>query len=130
MYDAKKITRTLAIVDYPKVIDSAFSKEHQMIIQGGSIGSIFKAQGWKIEKKNIFLGELSPSVDWSKLYAIMGNIPPSKLSIWIYVFYIRKDGKAFPYATISEIYLPDDLPLTDLQCINKDSDAYLTNESC
>jgi hypothetical protein len=125
LYDSKHITRTLAIVDYPKAIDSLFSKEHQLIVQGGSIGSTFKANGWKIEKKNIFLGELPPSTDWNKLYHLMGNISPTKLSIWIYVFYIRKDDKVFPYATISEVYHPDYLSLTDLKCINKDSDAYL-----
>lgn len=125
LYDGKHITRTLAIVDYPNVIDSAFSKEHKLILQGGSIGSTFKAHGWKIEKKNVFIGELSPSNDWSKLYGLMGNIHPSKLSIWIYVFYIQKDDKIFPYATISEIYHPDYLSLLDLKCINKDFAAYL-----
>lgn len=125
LYDAKKITRTLAIVDYPKVIDSSFSKEHQMIVQGGSIGSVFKTHGWKIEKQNIFLGEFYPSTNYSRLYALMGNIPPSTLSIWIYVFYIRKNEKTFPYAIISEIYHPDYLSLTDLKCINKDANVYL-----
>jgi len=125
LHDGKHITRTLAIVDYPQVIDSSFSKEHQIIIQGGSIGSVFKAHGWKIEKKNIFLGELPPTTDCSRLYKLMGNIPPSKLSVWIYVFYIRKNEKAFPYAVISEIYHPYYLSLEDLKCINKNSDVYL-----
>jgi len=125
LYDGKKITRTLAVVDYPETIDSSFSKEHQLIVAGGSIGNVFKSRGWTIEKNNIYLGELSPSADYKKLYALMGNIPPSKLSIWIYVFNIRKDGKAFPYATISEVYHPDYLSLADLKCINKDADAYL-----
>jgi hypothetical protein len=124
LYDGKHITRTLAIVDYPTVIDSAFSKEHQVILRGGSIGSTFKAQGWKIEKKNIFLGELSTDTDWSRLYTLMG-IPSCRLSIWIYVFYIRKDDKVFPYATISEVYHPDYLSLADLKCINKDYNTYL-----
>lgn len=125
LYDGKHITRTLAIVDYPKTIDSSYSKEHAIIVQGGSIGSTFKAHGWKIEKKNIFLGEIPPSADYRRLYERMGNIPPSKLSIWIYVFYIQKDGKTFPYATISELYHPDYLSLADLKCITKDADAYL-----
>jgi hypothetical protein len=125
LYDGKKITRTLAVVNYPETIDSSFLKEHQTIVNGGSIGSVFKAQGWKIEKKNIFLGELSPSADYNRLYELMGNIPPSKLSVWMYVFYIRKDGREYPYATISEIYHPDYLSLADLKCINKDADAYL-----
>ncbi|AEV98832.1 hypothetical protein A4D02_09800 [Niastella koreensis] len=117
LYDGKKITRTLAVVDYPETIDSSFAKEHQLIVAGGSIGNVFKSHGWIIEKKNIFLGELAPSADYKKLYALMGNIPPSKLSIWIYVFYIRKEGKSFPYATISEIYHPDYLSLANIKCI-------------
>lgn len=125
LYDGKKITRTLAIVNYPEIIDSSFSKEHQQVVNGGSIGSTFKAQGWKIEKKTIYLGELSPSTDYSALYKLMGNIAPQKLSIWMYVFYIQKNGKEYPYVTISEIYHPDYLSLADLRCINKDADAYL-----
>ena len=125
LYDGKKITRTLAVVDYPEFIDSAFSKEHEIIVNGGSIGNVFKTHGWTIDKKNIYLGELAPAADYNKLYMLMGNIPPSKLSVWIYVFYIRKDGKAFPYATISEIYHPDYLSLANLKCINKNADLYL-----
>jgi hypothetical protein len=125
LYDGKKITRTLAVVDYPQRIDSSFSEEHQIIVAGGSIGNVFKSHGWTIEKKNIFLGELAPSAEYKKLYALMGNIPPSKLSVWIYVFYIRRGEKSFPYATISEVYHPDYLSLANLKCINKDADAYL-----
>lgn len=125
LYDGKKITRTLAIVNYPETIDSSFSKEHQQVINGGSIGSTFKTGGWKIVKKTIYLGELSPSADYKALYKLMGNITPQKLSIWMYVFYIQKNGSEYPYVTISEIYHPDYLSLADLMCINKDADAYL-----
>ena len=125
LYDGKKITRTLAVVDYPETIDSSFAKEHQMIVAGGSIGNVFKSRGWLIEKKNIYLGELAPSADYKKLYALMGNIPPSKLSVWIYVFNIRRGEKTFPYATISEVYHPDYLSLANLKCINSDAGAYL-----
>jgi hypothetical protein len=41
------------------------------------------------------------------------------------VFYIRKNGKGYPYATISEIYHPDYLSLANLKCIYKDGGAYL-----
>ncbi|PSL23746.1 hypothetical protein [Chitinophaga ginsengisoli] len=125
LYDGKKITRTLAVVNYPETIDSSFSKEHQQVVNGGSIGSTFKAGGWKIVKKTIYLGELSPSADYKALYKLMGNITPQKLSIWMYVFYIQKNGSEYPYVTISEIYHPDYLSLADLRCINKDADAYL-----
>jgi hypothetical protein len=129
LYDGQKITRTLAVVDYPETIDSSFSAEHQVIVNGGSIGSVFKAHGWTIEKKNIYLGELRPSADYSRLYKLMGGIPPSKLSLWIYVFNISKDGKSFPYATISEVYHPAYLSLANLKCIVKDANAYLERTS-
>lgn len=125
LYDGKKITRTLAVVNYPETIDSSFSREHQLVVKGGSIGSTFKAQGWRIEKKTIYLGEISSSANYNALYKSMGNISPSKLSVWIYTFYIEKNGKEYPYVTISEIYHPDFLSLADLRCINKGSDAYL-----
>lgn len=125
LYDGKKITRTLAIVNYPETIDSSFSKEHQQVVNGGSIGSTFKAGGWKIVKKTICLGELPPSADYKALYKLMGNITPQKLSIWMYVFYIQKNGSEYPYVTISEIYHPDYLSLADLMCINKDAGAHL-----
>jgi len=124
LYDGKKITRTLAVVDYPEIIDSSFAKEHQAIVAGGSIGNVFKSHGWLIEKKNIFIGELAPAAEYKKLYVLMGNIPPSKLSVWIYVFTIRRGDKSFPYATISEVYHPDYLSLANLKCINQDADAY------
>lgn len=125
LYDGKKITRTLAIVNYPETIDSSFSKEHQQVVNGGSIGSTFKTGGWKIVKKTIYLGELSPSAEYKALYKLMGNITPQKLSIWMYVFYIQKNGSEYPYVTISEIYHPDYLSLADLMCINKDAEAHL-----
>ena len=124
LYDGNKITRTLAIVDYPETIDTAFSKEHTEIVNGGSIGAVFKKHGWKIEKKNIYFGEI-PTGDYKELYKHMGNMAPSKLSIWIYVFQIQKGSKQYAYATISEIYHPDFLSLTDLKCINKDAANYL-----
>jgi len=124
LYDGRKTTRTLAIVNYPETIDSAFSKEHSEIVNGGSIGAIFKKHGWKIEKKNIYFGEI-PAGNYKELYKLMGNITPSRLSIWIYVFTIQRNGKEYPYATISEIYHPDYLSLADLKCINKDADRYL-----
>ncbi len=124
LYDGKKVTRTLAIVNYPERIDSAFSKEHTEIINGGSIGTVFKKHGWKIEKKNIYFGEIAAG-NYKELYKLMGNIAPSRLSIWIYVFMIRKNGKQYSYATISEIYHPDYLFLADLKCMNKDADLYL-----
>jgi hypothetical protein len=124
-HNGEIITRTFAVVHYPEKIDSVFLKEHIKIIEGESLGSVFKLNHWKIEKKSIFFGEILPSNDFEETYKLMGNIAPSKLSIHIYTFYIKKNNKEFQYATISEIYHPNYLTLNDLKDIYKDHDKYL-----
>lgn len=121
----KKITRTFALVNYSEVIDSIFLEAHKKIVKGGSIGRVFKNNGWEIEKESIFFGEISPSKDFSKVYALMGNIPNSELAMYMYGFHIEKNKKRFQYATIMEIYHPDYLTLHDLKSIYKDADRYL-----
>ena len=121
----KKITRTFAVVNYSEVIDPTFLEAHKKIVKGGSIGRVFKNNGWEIEKESFFFGEVSPSKDLSKVYALMGNIPNSELAMYMYGFHIEKDKKRFQYATIIEIYHPDYLTLHDLKSIYKDVDRYL-----
>ncbi|WP_211341841.1 hypothetical protein [Ulvibacterium marinum] len=123
--DDKKITRTFALVNYSEVIDSTFLEEHREIVKGGSIGRVFKNNGWEIGKESVFFGELSPSKDLSKVYTLMGNIAYSELAIYMYGFYIEKNKKRFQYATIVEIYHPDYLTIHDLKSMNKDANKYL-----
>lgn len=124
-HDDKKITRTFALVNYSEVIDSTFLEEHREIVKGGSIGRVFKNNGWEIGKESVFFGELSPSKDLSKVYTLMGNIAYSELAIYMYGFHIEKNKKRFQYATIVEIYHPDYLTIHDLKSMNKDANKYL-----
>ncbi|WP_299530189.1 hypothetical protein [Ulvibacterium sp.] len=125
LHGDQKITRTFAVVSYPGIIDSMFLKEHTKILEGHSIGRVFKQGQWKIEKKSLFLGEIMPSPDYMGIYKRMGNIDPSKLAIYAYGFTIKKDNRNYQYATISEVYHPDYLTLNDLKKMIEDSDAYL-----
>lgn len=125
LHGDKKITRTFAVVRYPEIIDSMFLKEHTKILEGQSIGKVFKQGQWKIEKKSFFLGEIMPSSDYAGIYKLMGNIAPSKLAIYTYGFNIKKDNRNYQYATISEVYHPDYLTLNDLKKMNEDADKYL-----
>ncbi|NER15086.1 hypothetical protein GWK08_16650 [Leptobacterium flavescens] len=121
----KKTTRTFAVVHYPKAVDSVFLKEHTKILQGQSIGAVFKQQQWKIKKKSIYVGKISPSNEFSEVYKLMGGIAPSELAIYIYGFHIAKNNEEYQYAVISEVYHPDYLSLKDLKQIIKDADNYL-----
>ncbi|MFL0064246.1 hypothetical protein V3A08_01255 [Tenacibaculum maritimum] len=115
LHKNKKITRTLAFVEYPKQINQVFLKEHSRIINGASIGSTFKQSNWIIKKKHLLFSEIFPSVNYTGLYKLMGGIAPSKLAIHTYKFTIEKEGKTYLYAIISEIHHPDYLSLTALK---------------
>jgi len=125
LLNSENITRTFAVVNYPKNVDVSFLTEHTKIIDGQSIGKVFKQHEWKIEKRNIYFGEILPSNDFTEIYNLMGSISPSKLAIYIYEFYVKKDGKEFRYATISEVYHPNYLTVNDLKYIYKNTDKYM-----
>ncbi|WP_299550320.1 hypothetical protein [Seonamhaeicola sp.] len=129
LHDDKKITRTFAVVRYPERIDSMFLKEHTKILDGESIGRVFKEGQWKIEKQPFLFGAISASPDYVKVYNLMGHIMPSELAIYIYGFNVKKGDKSYHYATISEVYHPDYLTLTDLKTIYPDAKNYLNNAS-
>ncbi len=117
MHDMQKVCRTIAITKYPKFVDPRFSKEHLLITEGQSIGDVFTGNGWTIEKRYRFFGELESSQNFSKVLSLMGNISPSHLAIHIYQLIIKKAGSKFVYANISEIYHPEYMGLDDLKRI-------------
>ncbi|WP_353777687.1 hypothetical protein [Winogradskyella sp. 3972H.M.0a.05] len=124
-HDKNKITRTFAVVAYATTIDSMFLKEHQKILEGQSIGRVFKKAQWGIKKKNLYFGEIAPSKDYEQVYKLMGDITPTTLAVYTYDFLIEKDNKSYNYATITEIYHPEYLKLSDLKKINPDAERHL-----
>jgi hypothetical protein len=104
--NGKKTTRTLAVVAYPDVIDPLLLKEHQQVIAGQSIGAVFKQNGWTIEKRHAFFGEIEASSKFAQVYSLMGDIVPAKFAIHIYTFFVSKNGNRFLYARISEVHHP------------------------
>ena len=121
---AQKITRTFAVVQYPKTVNKAYSKEHQIIVGGGSIGQVFKEANWKITKRNLFFGTLPASSLYQKVYDLMGLKTQNELAIRIYQFQISKNDLSYSYATISEIHHPAYLNFNDLTKINSEAKEY------
>ena len=111
----QKTTRTLAIVSYPDTVDPLFAKEHKEILSGGSIGAVFKKNGWEIDKRHQYFGEIDSSKDLASVYKLFGGITPTQLAVHIYSFFIKKHRSEFLYATIAEIYHPQYLSLQDLK---------------
>lgn len=119
LQEQNKITATFAVVLYPQKIDAAFVGEHAKVVGGQSMGAVFKANGWKIVKKGIYIGVLTAHKNYQKLYQLMGNIHPTTLAFYVYDFYILKDNRKFKYATLAEIYRPDYLNKKNLEKMYK-----------
>jgi len=112
-----RTNRTFAVVMLPDVIEPAFRKEHDAIINGQSIGIVFKGHGWKIEKHHQYVGELDVGPDFSAVYSVFGDIGEVRPVIHVYSLLIKKDNKQFHYASIAEVHHPDYLGLEDLRAI-------------
>jgi hypothetical protein len=115
--DGVRTTRTLALVTYDEKIDQELTDEHRMIVRGQSIGEVFLAHAWVVEKENRYFGEIEASQDYAPSYAKMGDIPATNLAVHIYELFVRKGDLRVHYADIAEVHHPDFLDLVDLQAI-------------
>jgi hypothetical protein len=123
----RKVMRTYAIVFYPALVDSNVINEHNLILAGGSIGQVFKENGWSITKQSIYWGEITTSERFKEIYAMMDETDSSNLAIYVYTFTVEKGGKNFDYATIAEVYHPHYLSLEDLRRIYSIPDSGLAS---
>jgi hypothetical protein len=112
-----KTNRTFAVVMYPAVIEPAFRKEHEAIINGQSIGIVFKENGWLIDKRHQYIGELETLSDLSAVQAVFGDIGEIRPVIHVYSLLIKKNSDQFHYASIAEVHHPDYLGLEELKAI-------------
>lgn len=115
--DSVKTNRTFAVVMYPAVIDPAFRKEHEAIIDGQSIGIVFKEHGWQIDKRHQYIGELDTPADAYGADSVFGDIGTAQPVIHVYSLIVRKDKDEFHYASIAEIHHPEYLDLEELRSI-------------
>ena len=115
--DGVKTNRTFAVVMYPAAIEAAFRKEHEAIIEGQSIGIVFREHGWKIDKRHQYIGELeSPAAAWGA-DSVFGDIGEAQPVIHVYSLIVRKDKHEFHYASIAEVHHPEYLELEELKSI-------------
>jgi len=112
-----KTNRTFAVVMYPSVIEAAFRTEHEAIINGQSIGIVFKENGWQIDKRHQYVGELEPFADTSSVHTVFGDIGEIQPVIHVYSLIVEKDSARFHYASIAEVHHPDYIGLEELKTI-------------
>jgi hypothetical protein len=110
-----KVCRTLALVLFNEAMDPTIKAEHRRITAGGSIGAVFKENGWKILKVNLELGTVNATNEASLIDKNMGIELPAELAMHVYRFKLRKAETTIDYATIVEIHHPAYLSPQDIQ---------------
>lgn len=108
--------RTFAVVALPAVIEPEFCKEHDAIINGQSIGIVFKNNGWMIDKRHQYFGNINMPFK-AGVRSVFGERTTSQLAVHVYSLFIRKRDLEFQYASIAEVHHPDYLTLDELKVI-------------
>jgi len=116
----QRTCRTFAVVRYPAAIDPALAAEHNEIVRGGSIGAVFAAHGWQVQKTNLRYFEIGAP---GRVAGLMRVAPGTRLAAHAYELDVVRDGRSFEYALLVEIHHPDYLKRDDLQTIYGPADA-------
>ncbi len=111
-----KTIRTFAVVDLPLVIAPEFSKEHEAIINGQSIGSVFKNNGWVVDKRDQYFDNIEMPLTMTGR-SVFGFKGATRAAVQIYSLFIRKQDVECFYASIAEVHHPEYLTLQDLKVI-------------
>ncbi len=106
-----KIMRTLGIVKFLDLTHPEIQKAHKLVLDGGSIGAVFKNHGFQVIKSSFCFIEtkLSPVV------MKMMKVDVALAAVYAYELRLAKPGeKEVPYAHMIEVYSPDFLDTRSL----------------
>lgn len=121
--NGRRTTRTLARVEFDDAANSAIVNEHRIVLDGGSIGSVFKENGWTVSKET--LQACAREFD-TRMQPFLGGMRlewPAILAVHQYRFRVSRGGQRIDYATITEIHHPEYLDYSALTEIFPDPGA-------
>jgi len=113
----RKICRTLALVIFEDSSNVAITAEHQQVTAGGSIGAVFKKNGWTIIKINLHMGPVTVTARAGLVTRLMDLPLPTELAMHVYRFQLRRGDERVNYAIITEIHHPDYLSIERLESL-------------
>lgn len=112
--DGARVCRTYAVVKFADQTTGDISEEHSRILAGGSIGAVFRENGWEILKHTIYVDEIEINVPTNDIAQLMDLGESQVLATHIYRLQLRKGDLIVDYATIIETHHPDYLSKVDL----------------
>ncbi len=111
MEPAGAVCRTFAVVGLTQDVHEDFAAEHAEILEGGSIGAVSRRNGWTVEKRHLYIGEMQIGRQAVRVTSLMRIKPPATTAVHIYLLTISKHGESFDYAMIAEVHHPDYLTI-------------------
>lgn len=113
----RRICRTYATVEFSAGTRPEFAAEHEQVLAGQSIGSVFQRAGWRVRKRHVRMADMTLANGDGAIAALMQLSLPCTVALHAYVFEIAKGGKTFDYAAITELHHPEYLELDELRAI-------------
>ncbi len=127
--DGIRTCRTFAIVQFLESPDDRTVEEHTRIVDGGSIGDVFKSHGWRIYKQTLHIGDMTVSDAESEVARLMHVDEGAVLALHIYRLLIEKQDVSINYATIVEAHHPAYLDIAALRDVYPVSESTFLSEN-
>ena len=114
----ERITRTLAISEFASDLPASLSEAYQAIRAGASMGATLEDAGWRVDKRQRYLGELALSTALGCLANPPEPEAQSMLALQVYDLYAVREKEVVRFALLAELHDPRYLTLPDLQQIH------------
>lgn len=111
-----RITRTLAISEFAGDLPEALQAAYQAIRGGASMGATLEAAGWRVDKRQRYLGEVPVSTNLHCLSDLPAD-SPQQWAVQVYDLWVLRDDAEVRFALLAELHDPRYLTLQDLQRI-------------
>jgi len=112
--NGKRTCRTYAVVKFTGGDAFVISDVHRKVVDGASIGSTFKSDGWGIRKETVYVGEVALPAVHHPIGELMHLDSSTNLAVHAYHLHIEKGPTSLHYATIVETHHPEYLNKDEL----------------
>ena len=112
----ERICRTYAVVQFQDLPADIVATQAK-VLAGQSIGASFKAAGWAVAKRTVYVGAVFVDSDDHGILRMMHLARPQVLAMHVYRLDLHKSGREIHYATIIEVHHPGYLDLDALHRI-------------
>ena len=121
--NGSRVCRTYAVVEFVDPVDPELATTHRAVVDGESIGTSFRAAGWRIGKETIHVGSMRLPRPQHAVANLMDLDDAAELGVHAYRLVLRKGSQTVHYATIIESHHPLYLSEIDLSQLYADEIA-------